>query len=256
MSRTKILDLTLRLSLTSALIFIMITPSLSQEKNFTNLLEFRYGFHFPLADMKDRFGSNSDIGVSFENVNSSQKVFFGADATFFFGNVVREDVLAGLRTFDGSIIGIDGYPGDVNLKERGFYLGLNTGKIFPTGKEEKNLTGFRAQLGAGLLQHKIRVQDNFKSIVALEKRNLKGYDRLTNGPAIHFAAGFHYQHPKNNFHFNIMSDLYAARTRSRRDFDNPTGGYLSERRTDILAGITIAYVVSISNSSGAEHIYY
>lgn len=256
MNCAKILVLTLRLSLTSALIFIIITSSWSQEKKSTNLLEFRYGFHVPLADMKDRFGSNSDIGVSFENVNYGQKVFFGADASFFFGNVVKEDVLAGLRTFDGSIIGIDGYPGDVNLKERGFYAGVNAGKIFSTGKDEKNLTGFRTQIGVGLLQHKIRVQDNFKSIVALEKKNLKGYDRLTNGPAIHLAAGFHFQHPKNNFHFNIMGDIYGARTRSRRDFDNSTGGYLSQKRTDILAGLTIAYVVSISKTSGAEHIYY
>jgi len=206
--------------------------------------------------MHDRFGANNTIGLSFENVGMAKKVLIGVEATFIFGSSVKEDVLAGLRTFDGSIIGIDGLPGDVNLKERGFYVGLNAGKIFPTGKKENNLTGIRAQIGAGLLQHKIRVQDNFRSIVALERKNLKGYDRLSNGPAIHLALGYQYDNPKNNFHFHLMGDLIAARTESRRDFDNATGGYLSDKRTDILAGLSIAYIVSISRSTTSEHIYY
>src|SRR5687767_3463162 len=236
MSRAKILDLTLRVCLLTTLIFTIITPSFSQEKNFTNLLEFKYGFQMPLADMKDRFGNSSSIGVSFQNVRMKKKIMIGAEGMFMFGNAVREDVLIGLRSFDGSIVDREGLPADVNLKERGFYIGLNTGKIFPTGKAENNLTGIRTQIGAGLFQHKIRVQDNFESVPALKKENLKGFDRLTNGPSVHLGVGFQYDNPKNNFHFHVMGDLYAARTQSRRSFDNPTGGYLSEKRTDILAG--------------------
>jgi hypothetical protein len=256
MSRAKILELACKVLLTTVLIYTVIAPAYSQERNNVKLLEFRYGFHWPAGDLKDRFGAFNDFGVNLEVVGLKNKLFIGADGSFLFGNTVKEDVLEGLRTFDGTVIGFDGSPADINLKARGFYIGVNTGKIFPMSKNENNLTGIRAQIGAGLLQHKIRVQDNLKSVIALRKDNLQGYDRLTNGPAVHLALGFQYQNPKSNFHFSIMGDVYGAQTKSRRDFDNLTGGYLSEKRTDLLAGVSIAYIVSISRNTNPDHIYY
>lgn len=256
MNVTKILELTRKVLLTTVLIYTVIAPSLCQEKERVTWLEFRYGLHYPMSDMQDRFGAFNDIGANVEVIGLRNKFFIGADGAFIFGNTVKEDVLVGLRTFDGSIMGIDGRPADVNLKARGFYIGVNMGKIIPVGKLENNLTGIRTLLGFGFLQHKIRVQDNYKSVVALRKENLKGFDRLTNGPAIHVGLGFQYQHPKNNFQFSIMGDVYGAGTQSRRDFDNPTGGYLVGKRTDILAGVTLAYIVSISRNTNPEHIYY
>src|SRR6187431_1786521 len=213
----------------------------SQEVNSIRVLEFKYGFHMPSGDMSDRFGAVSDLGLSFENTILKSKLFFGLDGMFFFGNNVREDVLASLRAYDGNIIGVDGRAGDVNLKARGYYIGVNAGKIFSTSEHKNKLTGIRAQIGAGLLQHKIRVQDNGKSIVALQKEYLHGYDRLSNGPAVHVGLGYQYQSPTNNFHFHIMGDFYGASTQSRRDIDFPTGEYLSKKRTDIFAGFSVAY---------------
>lgn len=228
----------------------------AQKSSAVNLLEFKYGFHMPSGDLQDRFGSNSDIGISLQSVLTKSKVFFGVEGFYMFGNTVKEDVLYDLRTFDGSIIGIDGGPGDINLKERGYYIGLNAGKIFSTTSHENKLTGVRVQIGAGLMQHKIRVQDNTETVVALEKQYLHGYDRLTNGPAVHLGVGYQYQSPANNFHFHIMADFYGARTASRRDLDFQTGQYLSGTRTDILAGLSLAYVVVISRTSKPENIYY
>lgn len=253
---SKILELVVQGLTITILIVITIAPSYAQNKKAVKWLEFKYGIHVPLGDMKDRFGTSSTLGAAFEISQNESKVFFGLDGAFLFGSVVKEDVLKGLRSFDGSIIGTDGGPGDVTLKERGYYAGINGGKIFTVGKNKTTHTGIRTQLGFGLLQHKIRVQDNLNSILALSKDKLPGYDRLTNGPAIHFALGFQYQHPKNNFHFSIMSDVYAAQTKSRRDFDNPTGGYLSASRMDFLAGLTIAYIVTISRSEEVGQIYY
>lgn len=249
---TKILELTWRVWLTTVLIFTWIGHSIGQENGTGSLLEFKYGIHFPFADMKDRFGVNSTLGAGFERFIGN-KIYAGIDGSFYFGSNVNEDVLEGIRSFDGSIIGISGFPGNVGLKERGYYLGVNTGKIF--GKAA-SLTGIRVQIGAGFLQHKIRVQVNQGDLEVLEGDKVKGYDRLTNGPAIHIAAGYQYQNPKNNLHFNITGDLFTAFTKSRRSFDNLTGGYLSGNRTDILAGISLAYIVSISRDQEADQIYY
>jgi hypothetical protein len=232
------------------------TTAYTQKGNGVNILEFKYGYTFPMADMAKRFGANSSIGFSAESVRTKNKIFFGFDGMFLFGNAVREDVLANLRSYNGSIISINGTPGDVNLKERGFYFGLNAGKIFSTTKHVNKLTGIRTQIGIGYLQHKVRVQDNGRNVVALESDYLPGYDRLTSGPALHLGLGYHYQHPKQNFHFSIMADLYGAQTQVRRDLDYATGGSLTEKRTDILAGFSVAYIVVISREEKSENIYY
>lgn len=256
MVRTKILDLGKRGLLAIVLSLITFHCIFSQTKSSVHLLEFKYCFQTPAGDLQSRFGGNNAVGASFQSVGYSKNIFFGVEGNFIFGSKVKEDVLENLRTYDGSIIGIDGQPGDVSLKERGFYVGVNTGKIFKTTKIENNLTGIRAQIGLGLLQHKIRVQDNASTIVALSDQYIKGYDRLTNGAALHLALGFQYDSPKNNFHFNIMGDLFGASTLSRRDFDNMTGDYLDENRNDILGGISVSYIVSISRTDKADQIYY
>lgn len=256
MSAAKILELAFK-AFRATLLAVLIPCNLwSQDVTSARFLEFRYGYQLPMADMADRFGANSNIGVNFESIKLKSKVFYGADGIFLFGINVKEDVVAPLRSIDGNLIGLNGARGDVNLKERGYYIGLNAGKIFPFGKSDNNVTGIRAQVGAGFLQHKIRVQDNFNNIAALDKQYITAYDRLSNGPAIHLAAGYQYQNPKNNFHFHILADLYGARTLSRRDFDHVTGGYLDKKRTDILAGLSIAYIVTISRSAKPDNIYY
>ncbi len=228
----------------------------AQGPKTAKLLDFRYGFQAPTADMKDRFGGNNILGIGLETISQKTRQFYGIEWGFFFGSNVKEDVLAPLRSYDGNIIGINGETGDINLKERGFYLGLHAGKIFSTTDKKSSLTGIRTQIGAGLMQHKIRIQDNLKNIVPLNKKYLQGYDRLSNGPAIHLGLGYEYDSPYNNFHFRIMGDMTAGRTKSRRDLDYATGTYLDQTRTDILYGINIAYVVTISRTRTEENIYY
>ena len=53
-----------------------------------------------------------------------------------------------------------------------------------------------------------------------------------------------------------MGDIIAGPTKSRRDYDYATGAYLDKSRFDILAGLNIAYVVSISRTRTEEYIYY
>ncbi len=256
MRRTKILELGFAGLQAIVLIFTVLQNGLSQDNISIKMLEFKYGFQVPFGDMSDRFGGNNDIGVSFNSANLSNNIFYGLEGIYIFGNTVKEDVVQNLRSFDGSIIGIDGHVGDVNLNERGFYVGLDAGKIFKTSAQKNNLTGIRTQIGLGLLQHKIRVNDNQNSIPALDGEYIKGYDRLTNGPAIHLGVGFQYQNPKNNFHFNIMGELYGGSTASRRDFDSLAGSYLDEKRKDVLAGLSLTYVVTLSRKHKADTIYY
>lgn len=256
MRTVKILELRFWSGLVLLVMLLFSSPLMAQKGGAINILEFRYGYTFSGADMADRFGSNSTIGISVESVRLKSKIFFGFDGMYLFGSKVKEDVLANIRTYDGTVIDVNGAPGDISLKERGFYIGLNAGKIFSTSKYKHKLTGFRTQVGIGYLQHKVRIQDNARSVVALEKDYQPGYDRLSGGPAVHLGLGYHYQHPQQNFHFSIMADFYGAQTKAKRDLDYATGGPLTGTRTDIIAGFSIAYVVVISREEKEENIYY
>jgi hypothetical protein len=255
MRGAKILEKRLRFWILPLLLSCITTVS-GQEITNIKLLDFRYGLHFPAADMKDRFGTTNALGIGAESGAIKSKVLFGLEGYYFFGNAVKEDVLAPLRGYDGNIIGIDGQIGDINLKERGFYIGAHAAKIFSTSKHDHLMTGIRTQIGFGILQHKIRVQDNYNSVIPLEKKYLSGYDRLSNGPAVHLGLGYQYDSPINNFHFKIMGEMIGAQTESRRDIDYATGTSLSGKRTDILFGLHLAYIVTISRKSADEHIYY
>jgi hypothetical protein len=251
----KILENTFRTFLSAIPVFMTFILS-GQAPATAKLLDFRYGFQAPTGDLQHRFGGNNILGLGIESISHKSRQFYGLECGYIFGNTVKEDVLDPLRSYDGNIIGIDGQTGDVNLKERGFYVGLHAGKIFSTTDKKSSLTGIRAQIGIGLLQHKIRIQDNLKNIVPLNKEYLQGYDRLTNGPTIHLGVGYQYDSPYNNFHFKIMGDMMAGQTKSRRDLDYATGTYLNQVRTDILLGINVAYVVMISRTRTEENIYY
>lgn len=244
------------------LIFILGLISLTtgslhaQAPQSYRLLRFQYMFQWPMADLQDRFGANNSFGGALEHVNLNNGWFLGGQGTYIFGNNVKEDVISHLRVFDGTVIGIDGLPGDVNLKQRGYTVGLYTGKVFSSSKSDSKQKGIRTEIGLGLLQHKIRVQDNFSTVVALEPDYLKGYDRMTNGLYTAIAAGYQYHNPLNNVHFQLMGELIAARTGSRRSFDHATGGPITAKRWDLLAGIRLAYVVTISRKKAPEDIYY
>jgi hypothetical protein len=152
----KILENTFRNFLPAILISLFLPLSgLSQKKAM--LLDFSYGFNYPLEDMQKRFGESNVLGAGLESISYESKVFMGVDGGYFFGNTVKEDVLAQLRSGDGNIIGLNGLPGDVSLKERGYFIGAHAGKIFSTTDKKSSLTGIRTQLGLGFIQHKISV---------------------------------------------------------------------------------------------------
>lgn len=252
----KILEIRVLGWLTGLVALLFSVPSSGQDASSVRLLEFNFGFQFPMGDLEERFGSSNGLGFAFQTANIEKKLLLGLEGVFFFGSTVKEDVLYDLRTYDGNIIGLDGLPGDVALKERGFYIGPHIAKIFSTGKNKNTLTGIQALAGIGLLQHKIRVQDNFESVVALDKEYLPGYDRLTNGLGMHLGLGYRYDSPINNMHFHIMADLLGAQTESRRDLDFATGTTFDEKRFDVFTGFHIAYVITISREKKPENIYY
>jgi hypothetical protein len=160
-----------------------------------------------------------------------------------------------LRTEAGDIIGNDRNPADIQLRERGYYFGLRVGKLIGLSENNKR-SGLRINLGAGLLQHRIRIQpDPFRSVPQLEGDYEKGYDRLTNGLALHQFIGYQVVGRSNGIHLTGGFEFFEGFTQNRRNFNFDTQSGEAPNRLDILAGFRLS--VSIPFFLGnAEDVYY
>jgi hypothetical protein len=139
---------------------------------------------------------------------------------------------------------------------RGFYAGLHIGKLFSIGLSNPR-SGIRLGLGAGLLQHKIRIQDDpFKSVPQLSGEYKKGYDRLTNGFTITETVG--YQVLSKNRRINLFAgfEFTQAFTQNRRDYNFDTMEKDENPRLDLLSGFRVSWILPFYFGKEADEIYY
>jgi hypothetical protein len=232
-------------------------PIGAQQDNekFVNI-SFEYGVQVPFGDLSDRFGTNFQLGSHLEIIQDNTQFLLGTSFHLIFGNRVKEDVLINLRTSDGGIIGNDRQFATVSLRERGFQSQIYLGKIFQVVRGHFS-SGIKSTIGLGILQHKIRVQDDSRSVTELTGDYLKGYDRLTNGLSIMAFIG--YQHLDKNRRLNVLAgfDFSYAFTQNRRDFDFLSMQKDETKRVDILAGFKIGMMMPIGGGiKNPEQILY
>lgn len=215
------------------------------------LTHFSVGFQLPAGDMADRFGANGSFGGGAEWITPGNFIL-GLDGHYIFGGTVKEDPLAILRTPEGDIIGGNQLIADVALRERGYYIGGLIGKLFPMGAHR---SGIRVSLGAGMLTHWIRLQDNSSTVVQITGDYAKGYDRRTGGLMLQQFVGW--QHLSDNRRSNWMVGLEFGQgfTQSLRSWDFSEMRKLDEKRTDLRFGIRLTWTLPFY-MSGAENIYY
>ncbi|MEM9885833.1 MAG: hypothetical protein AAF849_08075 [Bacteroidota bacterium] len=220
------------------------------------LVNFSYGYQFPQADLDDRFGSNGIIHAGVEYLTDNNFIF-GLGANMLFGNVVKQDVLAGLRTQEGFLIANDRQSADVQLRQRGMYLSAWVGKLFSIDPNNPR-SGVRAAMGAGLLQHRIRIQDEPQRVVApLVGDYRKGYDRLTNGLAISQFIGYQLLSKDRRINFTLGFEAIQGFTQNRRAFNFDTQMQDTKRRLDVLLGGKLTWTLPfyLGTDRASEIIY-
>lgn len=219
------------------------------------LLGMSYAYQLPGGDLVHRFGPNFSAGLSGEFILKKKALLFGLEGNYLFGDNVRTNVLASLLTPEGLIIANDKSYANVLLRERGFYLGGQVGKIIGLLPDNPR-SGLRLSLGAGLLQHKIRIQDDpFRPVAALSGDYKKGYDRLTNGLTLRQFIGYQHLDPHLRLNFFAGFEFLQGFTRSRRDFDFDTRMKDEKKRLDLLWGFRIGWVLPFY-FSGDRDIFY
>ncbi len=203
-----------------------------------------YGYQIPAGDMAKRFGANSSVGLTVTVKRKSNWMIIG-DGYFFFGNRFNEpDLFNGIATSQGFVIGSSGYYGNILIAERGYYLTLSVGKLFPMKKPNPNC-GFYVQAGAGFIQHKISIKDKLGTVPSLQGDYVKGYDHLTNGLAIREFAGYLYTGTNRLVNFFGGIEAVQGFTQGRRDYNFSTKGPDSKKRLDLLFGLRFGWILPI-----------
>lgn len=232
-------------------------------QNDSNAIAFHYvtinfGGHLPKGDLEKRFGPNLNFGGSYF-YKTKRNWQFGVEGNYFFGQNVKEDVLANMKVEFGSsgssIIDNEGFPADIRITERGLCFYGVAGRIFRLFKNNLN-TGIVLNFGVGYMQHKINLYDAQNKIAALNGELKYGYDRLSNGLSTMQFLG--YQYISNNRFINFYGgvEFIQGYTKSVREFNYDTMLPDTDKRTDLLLGLRVGWVLPLYKRKPKEYYYY
>ena len=242
-----------------AFLFIGNSTMFAQEKKPTIpkyiLAHLSFSFQSPGADLSDRFGWNNSAGLGLELLNRKNYIF-GVQFDFLFGTRVNEDVLANLRTSDGHIIGNNAALSTVKLTQRGFNSQVLVGKLFPFSKKDPRF-GIRATVGGGMLQHRIRIQQDPQSLVPQTIGDYEaGYDRLSNGVSFTEFIGIQKVSKNKTINFIFGAEFIQGFTQSRRDFNFITREKDETKRFDFLIGGKLSWTIPFEINPNIDELYY
>jgi hypothetical protein len=235
-------------------------PAKAQDdaKNKGNAIIFQisYAFQYPSLMLKNRYGNNNNVGIGMEYILDKSNIILGWQSGYLFGQTVKTDVIAGLRTAEGLIIGNDRGIADIQLYQRGYYVGAMVGKLFPMSTKEPR-SGLRITLGSGLLQHKIRIQDDpQRPVGALSGDYKKGYDRLSNGLAFNGFMGYQVLSKDGLINFYLGLEAIYGNTRNRREINIDTGVKDTQTYQDMLIGIRAGWMLPFYVGARSREIFY
>jgi len=217
------------------------------------LVTIEYSGHASMADLKDRFGLHSLIGLSLDYKTKSNWLI-GMQGLYMYGNNVQEDSLMNnLYNSFNFITATDGGPADIAIFQAGWLFGAKLGKLISLG-DNKN-SGIKVELGAGYIQHKIRIDNKDNNVAQLRDEYIKGYDRLTAG--FYTSQFIGYMHLAENrrinyyFGFDIIEGYTAGRRNWLYDVNRPD---LSSR-LDMSIGFKFGWVLPIYKGETGDRYY-
>jgi len=203
-----------------------------------------YAAQLPEGDLKSRFGWNSNIGLNVDFKLASNWII-GVNSQFFFGDRIKDtSMLEDMLTSDGNIINQNGAYSNVLAFERGWIFTGTCGKLFPIIGPNPN-SGILFKLGIGFMQQKVRIDSEQDLVPQFTGEYKKLYDRYTNGVVITQFLG--YSHMSSNRLSNFFGGIEVSEgfTRGRRDRQAGGETVLNDKRTDILMGVRIGWIVPI-----------
>ncbi len=214
-----------------------------------------FAFQFPMGDMADRFGVNSSASMDV-NYKFKSRWMAGIQGTFIFGSKVKQpNLFSNLLTSQGQIIATDGKYSDIRVFERGYTILLTGGRLFNFKKPNPN-SGISVTIGAGYMQHKIKIEDKLNLTPALQDEYVKGYDHLASGLCFSQSVSYIYVGNRRLVNFFITGEILEGFTKGRRSYDFDLEIPDTGKRTDILAGLRLGWILPLYNVAPDKYYYY
>lgn len=208
----------------------------------TTHLGLGFGGYMPALDLADRFGESLKVGATLSRKMKSNW-YTGLNFAYFFGNDVTEPgLLQNLLTDEGTIVDNQGQIAEINVGMRGYYIGVEAGRLFPVVGPNPNC-GILAKVGLGYLHHKIRLEHQFHEVTQLEDPYLQGYDRLTNGFGANQFIGYFHMSSNRLVNFYAGLECIQGWTKGRRELNFDTLETDDQLRTDMLIGLRLGWVL-------------
>jgi len=240
-------------------VFFTSLVAFGQQENKSRkgfLFFFDAGLDLPLGDMSERFGMNYNFGAK-ASFKTEKSLFFGIDGKYFFTNKVKENPLYSFISSEtGTLTNFEGNPALVSIEQKGFYIGGFCAKLFKFKQESKHEKGIFTELGIGLLQHKLKINDTDSELPMVRDEYFKIYDRLSNGLSLHQFVGYMFLENRSRLNFVAGIDFYQAFTKNRRTSNFNTARNESKVRFDALIGPKIGLILPIYLTSKNSRIYY
>ncbi len=238
-------------------VFFVFTLNAQISDSSINMLKFsiNYSAHLPGGDMSKRFGMSSMIGGSLDYKFSSNWSL-GLELSYIFGGNIKDSssMFSGIMTPSGYIINQYGEYGTFSLTERGFYAGASIGKLIPILGPNKN-SGILINIGSGLLQHHIHIENKNNNTPPILGDYKKGYDKLCNGLTTKEFIGYQYLDNKGLINFYFGFEFYQAFTMSRRDYDFDIMAYNDKKRKDFLSGVRLGWIIPIYSKAPQKYYF-
>lgn len=239
------------------LFFIGFSAFLKAQLNDSIIAAPLIGVHFggdlPLGELSKRFGPNLNAGLNF-TYKTSKNYLIGLDANYMFGRNIKEDVLAPLKTDKNFIIDNSGYPADIRISQRILNIQFQFGKILPFLSANPN-SGLVVRAGVGYMMHQIHFVDIQKQISAVGGDMVRGYDRMTHGPALSQFIGYMYLSDNRITNFYAGFEAYEGFTRSVRKLNYDTGLPDTDLRFDALIGFRFGWILPLYSRAPKQYFY-
>jgi len=213
-----------------------------------------YAFQIPGGDLSNDYGDGSDAGGGL-GFKTKSGWMLGAEATYFFGNKVKNNTLEGLLNSDGQITTMYGEPGQIVMREAGYKVMGTLGKIIPVWGSNQN-SGLYFRANAGFLQHKIYIESIGNNVPQVLGEYSKGYDRLCNGMMVGEFIGWQNFSENGAYHFIIGFEFTQAFTANRRSWDFVTNQKIDKQRLDLMYAIKLGYYIPLFRRKQSTAYFY
>jgi hypothetical protein len=222
---------------------------------FIPMLAGSINFQRPGGDLADRFGDNLALSPAFRFKTKNNFIFDIEGQYMFSENINEENIFSNFSSTESGVVNMYGEFARIVLLQRGLFLQARVGKMIYSLGPNPNC-GFYFSGGAGLLQHKIRIDVDGNNVPQLSDEYKKGYDKLTNGLAISESLGYIFLHNKGTINFYIEIEFIQGWTQSRRDFDFTIMQKDETKRNDNLIGVKLGWILPFYTKMPEKFYYY